>query len=142
LIVSILMLFIQAGDPEPMKVVSGDPALNVAVRTLDGQPRQLEHLLDTSLCWVLSTECRRCREAYIHINTLFANQYRTVILFPDGGDQVEDFLAENKPNAAVYLVEPSTLEPYSISTVPALLLYRKSRLAYAFHGPVHKERAH
>ena len=127
---------------QPMNVLPGDPIIDVDARDLDGQTDALPDLLDTSLCWVLSVGCDKCLEAYRHINELYVDQFHTVLLFLDEADEVDRFIRRNPTTALVRLVTHEQLKPYRIEKVPALLLYKESRLAYAFYGPLTAERAH
>ena len=136
-------LFFLSDSPEPMKVKPGDPVLKIQINTLAQNTLQLDQVLDSSLCFILSLDCRYCQDAMAIVTSTFADAHHTAILFVDAPAKVKLFLKNNPLPSGIdtYLVNPKELKPHNINTMPALLGYKRGRLKLAFHGPLDQEKA-
>jgi len=131
----ILLMLLEPGDgPKPMKVMPGDPIIDLALRTTDNGLVMLADVSHDSFCFFMSASCPACRSAIPVIRDHFQENH-VVWIFVDEGLETKEFVAEHGLNEA-YLVRAEDLVPHQITSLPGVLAYRDGKLKYAFHGPI------
>ena len=128
---------------EPMAVKPGDPILPITVLNMQQETINLPDIMASSMCFILSLDCRFCTDALSVIKTTFSKNHHTIILFNDPWQEVKQFLKQEKSpeNVGIFVVDHRKLTPYKITTLPALLAYYKSKLRLGYYGPIDLERA-
>ena len=125
-------------NPEPIRVMPGDPVIQLPITNLKGNSLTLEDVANNTFCVFLSTACPTCQDALSNILAGYLKQHHVVLIFRDGIQAVTKFL-ESYPEATaleIYVTKPSALERYNITNFPALLSYHEGHLAIGFHGPL------
>ena len=138
------LLFLAFDQSKAIKVVPGDPVIDLEIQTLHGHTLKLDQVLETSFCFFLSPKCERCDEALTNIKDQFSQRFHTVVVLIGSMEEAHRYVAsqsidENKID--IYVVSQDKLLPYNLRIVPAILCYTNAKLTFGFHGPVTQERS-
>ena len=135
MLISIIFL-LALSDTKPIKASLGDPIIDLDIQSLGGDKFTLNQIVNNSFCFFLSVNCPYCVDAIKMIQVHFSDHH-CVFLFLDEEKPVQDFI-KSFPTISrenVYIILNSEqLQQYSISTLPALLAYKESKLKAAAHG--------
>jgi len=128
---------------EPMNVRVGEPPLDVMLEPITGgEAIPMKQTVADTLSFFLSVHCGHCQTAMETIAEHFVDRFHVIYVFLDPREEVETFLESRDLPAGVaaYLIDPDVLDPYNIRTLPAVLVYRESKLHFAFHGTITDEK--
>ncbi len=131
----LLTLLVTAVEVVPMNVSLRDPVLPIEVRDSVGGTYALGDITEEGLIYFLAPDCGACQEAIAILAREEAGRVPRFFLFVN---QIPEGFSDTYPDlaATAFVVSAKDLEPYRITTFPAVLIYHAGRLLYAYHGPM------